>query len=58
MTYQQSLELAELEADIAYEKYLEAFKAKEHPEIVEQLNVEAAIARHRYYEAYNADLAH
>jgi len=58
MTYQQSLELAELEADIAYEKFLEAFEADEHPEIVEQLNVEASIARHRYYEAYNADLAH
>jgi ribosome assembly protein YihI (activator of Der GTPase) len=58
MTYQQSLELAELEADIAYEKYLEAFEADEHPEIVEQLNVEASIARHRYYEAYSEDLAH
>ncbi|WP_169054458.1 hypothetical protein [Nitratireductor sp. XY-223] len=57
MTYQQSLDLAELEADIAYEKFLEAFEADEHPEILEQLNVEASIARHRYYEAYNADLA-
>lgn len=58
MTYQQSLELAELEADIAYEKYLEAFEADEHPEIVEQLNVQASIARHRYHEAYSEDLAH
>ena len=58
MTYQQSLDLAELEADMAYEKFLEAFEADEHPEILEQLNVEAAIARHRYYDAYSADLAH
>lgn len=58
MTYQQSLDLAELEADMSYEKFLEAFEADEHPEILEQLNVEATIARHRYYDAYSADLAH
>lgn len=58
MTYQQSLDLAELEADMAYEKFLEAFEADEHPEILEQLDVEATIARHRYYDAYSADLAH
>lgn len=57
MTFQQSLELAELEADIAAERYLEAFEAEEHPEILEQLNTEAAIARHHYYNAYSADLA-
>ena len=58
MTLQQSLELAELEADIAAERFLEAFEADEHPEILKQLNTEATIARHKYYEAYNADLAH
>ena len=58
MTLEQSLDLAELEADIAYERYLEAFERNEHPEILEQLNTEAAIARHRYYDAYSADLAH
>ncbi len=57
MTYQQSLDLAELEADIAFERYLEAFDEDEHPEVLEQLNVEATIARNRYYEAYSADLA-
>ena len=57
-TLQQSLELAELEADIAAERFLEAFEADEHPEILEQLNTEATIARHKYYEAYSADLAH
>lgn len=58
MTYQQSLDLAEIEADIAYEKFLEAFEADEHPEVLEQLNVEATLARHRYNNAYSADLAH
>lgn len=58
MTWQQSLELAELEADIAEEAYLAAFEAEEHPEILEQLRTEATITRHRYYEAYNSDLAH
>lgn len=58
MTLEQSLDLAELEADLAYEKFLEAFEADEHPEILEQLNVEATLARHRYYDAYSADLAH
>ncbi len=50
MTYQQSLDLAELEADIAFERYLEAFDRDEHPEGMEQLNVEATIAGNRYYE--------
>ena len=58
MTYEQSLEIAELKADIAAERYFEAFELNEHPEILEQLNTEAAIARHKYYDAYNADLAH
>lgn len=57
MTYQQSLELAELEADIAHERYMEAIETDEHPEILELLNTEATIARHKYYEAYHADLA-
>ncbi len=58
MTYQQSLDLAELEADIAFERYLEAFDEDEYPEVPEQLNVKAASARDQYYEAYSADLAH
>ena len=47
-----------IEADLDYEKFLEAFEADEHPEILELLNVEATLARHRYYDAYSADLAH
>lgn len=58
MTFQQSLELAELEADISAERYFEAFEADEHPEILEQLNTEAMIAHHRYNETCNSDLAH
>lgn len=58
MTLQQSLDLAEIEADLAYEKFLDAFDTEEHPEILEQLNTEATVARHRYYDALNADLAH
>jgi uncharacterized membrane protein YgaE (UPF0421/DUF939 family) len=58
MTFEQSLDLAELEADIAFERYLEAFDTNEHPEVLEQLNTEAALARHRYHDAYTTDLAH
>ncbi|MCI4643447.1 MAG: hypothetical protein MRY64_01555 [Hyphomonadaceae bacterium] len=58
MTYQQALDLAEFEADIALEKFLAAFEADEHPEVIELLNVEATIARRRYDEAYEEDLAH
>ncbi len=50
MTYQQSFDLAELEADSAFERYLETFDEDEHPEVLEQLNVKATIARDRYYE--------
>lgn len=58
MTFEQSLDLAELEADIAFERYLEAFDTNEHPEVLEQLNTEAALARNRYFDANSADLAH
>ncbi len=54
MTLQQSLDLA---ADTAHEKFFEAFEADEHRELLDQLNVEASISRHRYYDALNADLA-
>lgn len=57
MTWHQKLELAELEADIAEEAYHAAFDADEHPEILEQLRTEATITRHKYYDAYSADLA-
>ncbi|WP_051645241.1 single-stranded DNA-binding protein [Labrenzia sp. DG1229] len=57
MTLQQSLDLAEIEADKAYERFLEAFERDDHPEVIDRLNNESDIARHRYYDALNADLA-
>lgn len=57
MTLQKSLELAEIEADMAHEKFLEAFEADEHPELLDQLNTTATLARHKYYNALHADLA-
>ena len=58
MTYQQSLDLAEIEADLALERYLEAFEADAHPQILDQLNVEADLARQRYEEASEMEPAH
>lgn len=58
MTLQQSRDLAEIEADLAYEKFLEAYEADEHPELIAQLNDAATMARHRYYDTLNTDLAH
>ena len=57
MTLQENLDLAEIEADIAHEKYVEALEDDEHPQLLEHLNTEATLARHRYYAALNADLA-
>ena len=56
MTLQQSLDLAEMKADLADEKFFDAFETEEHPEILEQLNTEATIARHRYFDVLNAEM--
>ncbi|WP_201454943.1 hypothetical protein [Ahrensia marina] len=58
MTFQQSLDLAELEAELAHERFLSAFETDEHPEIVEQLNIEAILAQQRYEESVKSDPAH
>lgn len=58
MTYQQSLELAELEADLAFERYLEAFNADDHPELLEALTTEAQIVQERYDELIHLVPAH
>ena len=50
MTYQQALDIAELEADMAFERYIEAFNANEHPEMLNSLTTEAHIAQKRYDE--------
>ncbi len=58
MTFQQSLELAEIEADLAFERYLEAFNADEHPEMLDQLTTAAHSAQERYDEIINLVPAH
>lgn len=58
MTFQQTLELAEIEADIAFERYIEAFNADEHPEMLDQLTTEAHSAQERYDEMINLVPAH
>lgn len=58
MTYQQSLALAEIEADLAFERYLEAFNADEHPELLETLTTEAQVAQERYDEIIHVVPAH
>lgn len=58
MTYQQSLELAEIEADLAFERYIDAFNADEHPEAVDRLSIDAQIAQSKYDEITNLVPAH
>lgn len=58
MTFQQSLDLAEIEADLAFERYIEAFNADEHPEFIETLTTEAKIAQSRYDDMINLVPAH
>ena len=62
MTYRQAIELAEIEAAVAaeraFERFLEAFENDEHPEIISQLENEAAIAKHHHDEIIDEDLAH
>lgn len=53
MTYQQSLELAEIEADLAFERYIDAFNADEHPEAVDRLSIDAQLAQAKYDELTN-----
>ena len=53
MTFQQTLDLAEIEADLAFERYIEAFNAEEHPEMIEALTTQAQIAQERYDEIIN-----
>ena len=57
MTFQQRLDLAELEADRAQDLWNSAVDDDAHPAYLDQLSTEATLARHRYYDALNADLA-
>ena len=53
MTFQQSLDLAELEAEIAFERYYEVLSDDEHPEYLDSLKTEAQMAQQRYDELHN-----
>lgn len=57
MTWQEALVLAEIEADIAQDRLNEALEEDTHPSFLDALTTQATLARHRYYEALNADLA-
>lgn len=50
MTYEQSLALAEIQADLAFDRYIDSFNSDDHPTTVEQLSIEAQIAQARYDE--------
>lgn len=57
MTYEQSLDLAEIEADIAYEKFVEANEQEEHPEVIDTLTTNALLAADRYRSLSKQQLA-
>jgi hypothetical protein len=58
MTFEQSLDLAELQADMAFETYLSAFEEGDHPEVIDSLATEALIAQDRCADLRSQDLAH
>jgi hypothetical protein len=58
MTLEQSIDLAELQADMAFEDYLAAFDEDAHPETLDSLETEALIARSRYDNLRSQGLGH
>ena len=58
MTLEQSIDLAELQADMAFEAYLAAFDEEEHPETLDSLETEARIARSRYDDLRTQGMGH
>jgi hypothetical protein len=58
MTLEQSIDLAELQADMAFDAYLAAFDEDAHPEFLDSLETEALIARSRYDDLRNQGLGH
>lgn len=50
MTFDQSLNVAEIDADLAHERYVEALNADDHPELIDMLLTEAQLAQQRYDE--------
>ena len=51
-------DLAELQADMAFETYLSAFEVGDHPEVIDSLATEALIAQDRCADLRSQDLAH
>ncbi|MGH1464251.1 MAG: hypothetical protein ACRBBQ_02720 [Cognatishimia sp.] len=58
MTLEQSIDLAELQADMTLEAYLAAFDEDAHPETLDSLETEVLIARSRYDDLRNQGLGH
>ena len=58
MTLEQSIDLAELQADMAFEAYRAAFDEEEHPETRDRLETEALIARSRYDDLRTQGMGH
>ena len=58
MTLEQSIDLAEMQADMAFEAYLAAFDEDAHPELLDSLETEALIARSRYDDLRTLGLGH
>ena len=58
MTYEQSIDLAELQADMAFETYLAAFEEDAHPETIDSLETEVFVAQGRYANLLSQDLGH
>lgn len=58
MAYEQSLDLAELQADMAFETYISVFEDGDHPEVVDSLATEARIAQDRCADLRTQDLTH
>ena len=58
MTLEQSIDLAEMQADMAFEAYLAAFEEDAHPETLDNLETEALIARSRYDDLRSQGMGH
>lgn len=57
MTFIQRLELADIETEIANERYQAALEANEHPEILDNLITQASLAPQRLSQLENIGLA-
>jgi len=58
MTLEQSIDLAELQANMAFEAYLAALDEDAHPETLDSLETEALTASSRYDDLRSQGLGH